>query len=122
MDGIHDLGGMHGFGPVPREGHEMDGSAPWEQTVQGLFRVALAQRLLNLDEFRHGIERMDPLRYLEAAYYDRWYTSVECILIEKGVVTEEELEARTALLNDHPTTSSSPATPPDGPARPATRP
>jgi len=100
----------------------MDDSAPWEQSVQGLFRAALAQRLLNLDEFRHGIERMDPLRYLEAAYYDRWYTSIERTLIEKGVVTKEELEARSALLHDHPNISSSQAKPPDAPARPATRP
>jgi nitrile hydratase len=85
-------------------------------------RAALAQRLLNIDEFRHGIERMDPLRYLEAAYYDRWYTSVERILIEKGVVTEEELEARSALLHAHPAIPSSPAQPPAAPAGPAARP
>jgi hypothetical protein len=111
MDGIHDLGGMDGFGSVPMGGHETDASAPWEQRVQGLFRAALAQRLLNIDEFRHGIERMDPLRYLEAAYYDRWYTSVERILIEKGMVTEEELEERSALLRARPAIPSSPRIP-----------
>jgi nitrile hydratase len=99
MDGIHDLGGMHGFGPIPQAPGDAESQTPWERTVQGLFRAALARRLLNLDEFRHGIERMAPSDYLTSSYYERWYRSVERILVEKSLVTEAELTATTGLLD-----------------------
>src|SRR5439155_23906948 len=47
--------------------------------------------LFNLDEFRHAIERMPPARYLEAGYYERWLTAIETMLLEKGIVSREEL-------------------------------
>jgi len=61
MDGIHDLGGMHGFGPVVREQNEPPFHAPWEATMVAISHAVggRGQNLLNIDEFRHGIERMD---------------------------------------------------------------
>jgi nitrile hydratase subunit beta len=102
MDGIHDLGGMHGFGSVPQTPGDTESYAPWERSVQGLFRVALARRLLNLDEFRHGIERMAPADYLRLSYYERWYSSIERNLVEKGLVTEAEVAAQMARLDQQP--------------------
>ena len=98
MNGIHDLGGMHGFGPVVREKDEPVFHAEWERRTFGLLTATLALRRYNIDEFRHAIERMDPARYLESSYYEHWLHAIETLLIEKGVITEKELSARAAEL------------------------
>src|SRR5688572_19732999 len=72
MDGVHDLGGMHGFGPVEREADEPVFHAPWEAVVVAIRRSRIMGRFFNIDEFRHGIERMDPAHYLGSSYYERW--------------------------------------------------
>jgi len=94
MDGIHDLGGMEGFGPIEREADEPVFHHDWE-------RRAFAHEFVigaNLDEGRHAIERLDPVTYLTTSYYERWHLSHEMLLIEKGVLTAEEIEARVAKL------------------------
>jgi nitrile hydratase beta subunit len=102
MNGAHDMGGMHGFGPVVREENEPVFHAPWEKTVFMLSRATRVQGIINIDESRHGIERMPPADYLAASYYERWLSSLERVLVEKGVVTQQELDARVALLQEQP--------------------
>jgi nitrile hydratase len=104
MNGAHDMGGMHGFGPVVREENEPLFHEPWERTVFGMQRAIRARGLINIDESRHGIERMPPAEYLAASYYERWLSSLERNLVDKGIVTREELESRAALLRDQPET------------------
>lgn len=94
VDGVHDLGGMHGFGPVVREADEPTFHATWEPVVVAIARSGLAYRVFNIDEFRHAIERMAPDHYLSATYYERWLDAVTRLAIEKGVTTPEELERR----------------------------
>jgi len=106
MNGAHDMGGMHGFGPVVREENEPVFHEPWERTVYGMQRAIRARGLINIDESRHGIERMPPAEYLAASYYERWLSSLERNLIDKGIVTREELDTRAALLRDHPETQT----------------
>jgi len=98
MNGIHDLGGMHGFGPVVREKNEPVFHADWERRVFGLLTATLALQRWNIDEFRHAIERMEPAHYLESSYYEHWLHAIETLLVEKGVITEQELAARRAEL------------------------
>jgi nitrile hydratase beta subunit len=100
VDGVHDLGGMHGFGPVVREKDEPVFHAPWEGRVYALMRTAMGQGVFNIDEMRHGIERMAPAEYLASTYYERWLASIERNLVEKGVLTPEEIEARAAQLRE----------------------
>jgi nitrile hydratase subunit beta len=104
MNGAHDMGGMHGFGPVVREENEPIFHADWERTVFGINRAIRARGLINIDESRHGIERMPPAEYLAASYYERWLSSLERVLVEKGIVTQEELASRIKLLKDQPDT------------------
>lgn len=98
MNGIHDLGGMHGFGPIVREKDEPVFHAEWEGRTFGLLIATLALGRYNIDEFRHAIERMDPANYLESSYYEHWLHAIETLLIEKGVITEKELTNRAAEL------------------------
>src|SRR5262245_36326199 len=104
MNGAHDMGGMHGFGPVVREENEPIFHAAWERTVFAMSRAIRARGIINIDESRHGIERMPPAEYLAASYYERWLSSLERVLVEKGIVTQEELASRAALLSEHPDT------------------
>jgi nitrile hydratase len=95
MDGIHDLGGMSGFGPVEIEPDEPVFHERWEAHAYALNILGIGiLRAYNVHEYRHAVERMDPAQYLGTSYYERWLTGVASLLVEKGVVTQAELEAR----------------------------
>lgn len=96
MNGVHDMGGMHGFGRVEIEADEPVFHFRWEARVRGLMGRMLG-RYYHLDEFRHAIERMPAADYLQASYYERWLHAVEVLLVEKGVVTREELSGGRPL-------------------------
>ncbi len=97
MDGIHDLGGVQGFGEIPHK-VDTDGYKPvfhdaWEHLAYTLLFVgADPLRAFSVDELRHAIERMEPRHYLSSPYYDRILIGTATLMVEKGVVTKEELE------------------------------
>lgn len=91
MNGGHDLGGMHGFGPVAAEPDEPVFHHEWERRA---FAITLACGLLgrwNLDMARHARERIPPPRYLGASYYEIWFEALLTLLVEQGLVSETEL-------------------------------
>ncbi|HEU5433994.1 MAG TPA: nitrile hydratase subunit beta [Thermomicrobiales bacterium] len=99
MNGVHDLGGMHGFGPVAREASEPLFHAAWEGRVCALEELLCGDgRYFTLDAFRAGIERMAPVDYLRASYYERWLASIEHNLIDEGLLAGDELGARIDRL------------------------
>lgn len=102
VNGVHDLGGMQGFGPIVREEHEPVFHEPWEGRVLGIMRAGVRQGLWTLDEFRWALERMAPASYLRATYYEKWLDAVERLCTERGVVTSAELEARRRDVALHP--------------------
>ena len=92
MNGAHDLGGMHGFGPVIPEADEPVFHHEWERRA---FAITLACGLLgrwNLDMARHARERIPPPRYLGASYYEIWLEALLTLLVEQGLVSDTELE------------------------------
>jgi nitrile hydratase subunit beta len=91
MNGVHDLGGMHGFGPVVREQNEPVFHSDWEKRAFAMTLTAMGRGVCNVDEFRRAIERMPPASYLAATYYEKWLYAVESLLVEKGVATREEI-------------------------------
>ena len=94
MNGVHDMGGMDGFGPVVPEKNEPVFHADWERRMYALVGVVTGAAQANIDEFRHAIERIPPARYLASSYYERWLAAAETLLVEHGVVTREELLAK----------------------------
>lgn len=82
MDGIHDMGGMHGFGSVDTTDEESF-HHEWERTIFGIDRVLKSIGLYNIDEKRHAIERLDPETYVSSTYFERWLHAVETLLAEK---------------------------------------
>ncbi len=96
MDGIHDLGGKQGFGPVRHAPDAPAFHAAWEKRVNAMYSLAVRLGVFNMDEYRHAIERMEPRHYLAAGYYERTLTSLATLCVEKGLVTRDELERRAS--------------------------
>ena len=94
MDGMHDLGGKQGFGPVRHSPKALVFHADWEKRVNAMYSLAVKHGVFNMDEYRHAIERMEPRHYLAAGYYERTLTSLATLCVEKGLVTRDELERR----------------------------
>jgi nitrile hydratase beta subunit len=92
MDGMHDLGGKQGFGPVRHSALAQVFHEAWEKRANALYSLAVKHGVFNMDEYRHAIERMEPRHYLSASYYERSLTSLATLFVEKGLVTREELE------------------------------
>ena len=81
------------MGPVVVEQDEPVFHAPWESRVLALSFAAMGAAGIGTPVFRHGIERMEPAHFFAAPYYERWLTSVTTLLVERGVLTREELRA-----------------------------
>lgn len=92
MNGAHDLGGMHGFGPVVAEADEPVFHTQWERRAFGLTLAMGAWRRWNLDMTRSAREQMPPAAYLATSYYEHWLFGLERLLVEHGFLTPEELE------------------------------
>ena len=91
MDGVHDLGGMHGFGAIEREADEPVFHALWEARMFALASALPFAVPYSDDHFRRDMERMAPVDYLAASYYERWLASVLALLAERGVIDPSEL-------------------------------
>jgi nitrile hydratase len=93
MNGAHDLGGMHGFGPVnpEPETEEPVFHAGWEKRVFGLNLAAGFLGRWNIDQSRHARERQHPVDYLRHTYYENWLAGLEKLLVEANLVSPEEL-------------------------------
>ena len=98
MNGAHDLGGMHGLGPInpEPEAEEPVFHAAWEKRVFGLNLAAGALGRWNIDISRYARERQHPVDYLRHSYYENWLAGLEKLLVERGLVTAEELAAGKA--------------------------
>lgn len=94
MDGMHDLGGKQGFGKVRYTLNASAFHADWEVRANSLYAFAVRQGIFNMDEYRHAIERMEPRHYVSASYYERSLTGMATLCVEKGLVTQEELQRR----------------------------
>ena len=93
MNGVHDMGGMHGFGPVVREQPEVPFHAPWERQALGLTLAAGALGQWNIDQSRAARENLPPAVYLGSGYYRIWVLALERLLRQRGLVTDAELQA-----------------------------
>ena len=90
---IHDMGGMHGFGPVEPEPNEPVFHADWERRVYALQRAMGATGLWTIDGGRASLENLPPLAYLAASYYKRWFLGLEHRVVAHGLVGGDEIAA-----------------------------
>ena len=90
MRAMHDLGGLPA-GPVERGEHDPSLA---ERRVDALMMLLMGHGVFNVDEMRRTIESLPPDIYERHDYYERWLLTIERLLIEKGVLTAEEIETR----------------------------
>jgi nitrile hydratase subunit beta len=93
MNSVHDMGGMHGLGPVQYERNEPVFHAPWEGRTFAIVLAAAAWRKWNLDALRHQIERIPAAEYLRMSYYEKWLNAVTERLVQSGLITRAEVES-----------------------------
>jgi nitrile hydratase beta subunit len=92
VNGIHDMGGMHGFGKVEPEADEPVFHAPWEGRVLALRRALGAWRKWNIDAGRHSIETLPPADYVRMSYYEKWFASAIKLVLGAGLISQREFE------------------------------
>ena len=97
MNGVHDMGGMHGFGKVEPEKDEPPFHAGWEGRVLAMQRAMTFTGEWNIDMSRAAQEGLPPQVYLGVSYYKRWELGMEQNLLAKGFVSADELAAGHAL-------------------------
>jgi nitrile hydratase beta subunit len=96
MNGVHDMGGMHGMGPVRPEKNEPVFHEKWEGRVYAIDRAIRAWHKWNIDAGRHAIELLPPADYLRMSYYEKWLTRNIALLVQHGMVTEREMDTGKA--------------------------
>ena len=97
MNGAHDMGGTHGFGPVEPEPNEPVFHEPWEGRVLAMQRAMGYTRLWTIDGGRASMEVLPPVTYLAASYYQRWFLGLEKRVVAHGLVSEDEIKAGKSL-------------------------
>jgi nitrile hydratase len=93
MNTAHDMGGMHGFGPVEPEPDEPPFHEAWEGRVLALQRAMGFTRLWTIDGGRASLEALPALDYLGSSYYRRWFLGLERRLLDHGLVDRAEIAA-----------------------------
>jgi nitrile hydratase beta subunit len=91
MNGVHDMGGLHGMGPIQDEHNEPIFHSGWEGRVFGLNRALGAWRKWSLDASRHQRELIPPADFFRMSYYEKWFTGLTELLVRTGLVTRAEI-------------------------------
>jgi nitrile hydratase subunit beta len=93
MNGVHDIGGMHGMGPIQAQKNEPVFREPWESRAYAVTRAMGAWRKWNLDASRFQREQIPPADYFRMSYYERWIVALVELMLKTGLVTRAELES-----------------------------
>lgn len=94
MRSHHDMGGLEA-GPVEATEHDY---APWEKRVDALMMLLSARGHLKVDELRRNVEALGPDAYDRMSYYERWISSITATLIQRGVLSSDEIGRRMAEI------------------------
>ena len=93
--GVHDLGGLPA-GPIDRRPHT---PTPFEERVDALMMVLTNQHgIYKVDSLRRTIEGLDKRAYNHMAYYEKWIYGIRSMLVEQGVLTDAEIDAKIAEI------------------------
>lgn len=94
--GIHDLGGRLQE-PFNQEEHDYE---PWEKRVHALRELLATKNLLRVDELRRSVESLGEEKYKRLSYYEKWIWGMSQVMVERGVITDEELGRRIAEVKN----------------------
>jgi nitrile hydratase subunit beta len=102
MNGVHDMGGMDGFGQIEPEPNEPMFHHAWEGRVLAMVRAMGAAGAFNIDASRFYREMLAPEVYLSSSYYEKWLFGLEDLLAKKGYLTVDEIKAGHASAAPKP--------------------
>ena len=102
MNGVHDMGGMHGFGRVSEEPNEPVFHADWEGRTFAMSMVMRTLGLWNIDMSRAEQEMLPAHLYLASSYYERWGRGLEQLVLKHGLASKEEMAAGHARTTGKP--------------------
>ena len=91
MDGVHDMGGMDGFGAVMPERDEPVFHADWESRVLAMTRAMGVANGWTIDQQRYAREQIAPHVYLSVSYYQKWFLAMWQMLLDHGVIDADEI-------------------------------
>jgi hypothetical protein len=96
MRSHHDMGGQPA-GKIEAREHDY---APWEKRVDALLQLLSApqRQLMRVDELRRNVEALPPDAYERMSYYERWMASITATLLQRGVITADELARKMAQV------------------------
>lgn len=100
MNSVHDMGGLENYGPVLAEENEPVFHEDWERHIFSLTLALLPAGYCAIDEIRRITESMPPVEYLQSKYYEKWLYALEALLIEKDVLTPEEIEKGRSIRKE----------------------
>jgi hypothetical protein len=97
MARVHDRGGRPGAGPINKSEHELSW---WEKRTDAIASLLMSpeKRVMRVDELRRAIEDMEPARYEQSKYYEKWLHAIETIMVERGILTREEIDRKAKAL------------------------
>lgn len=93
MNGVHDMGGMHGMGPIQHEKNEPVFHAPWEGRLYAMNRYLALWGKWTTDASRQVKEVIPPADYFRMSYYEKWHAGIIALLVKTGLVTQEEINS-----------------------------
>lgn len=93
MNGVHDLGGMHGMGPIAEDKNEPVFHTAWEGRAYGVTRAMGGWGLWNLDASRFQREQIAPVDFFRMSYYERWIAALIALMLKNDLVTQSEIES-----------------------------
>jgi hypothetical protein len=97
MPRVHDRGGWPEAGPINTAEHDR---SIWEKRTDALLVLLTSpgKQIMRVDELRRAIESLAPAEYEKLSYYERWITAIEALMIEKGILTREEVNRKVEEL------------------------
>jgi len=96
MRHVHDRGDWPDAGPIERAEHDY---AMWEKRTDAMLRLLTRDRhIIRVDELRRAIESIPPKNYETMSYYERWITAIEALIIEKGLLSREDIDRRVETI------------------------
>ena len=100
MPGVHDRGGWPTDEPIDQSEHQL---MDWERRMDALHGVLGGKGIRRTDEMRRAIESLEPEQYQSLSYYERWTAALEVLLLEKGILTKAEIDAKVVQLEGQET-------------------
>ncbi len=96
MQRVHDRGGWPDAGPIDRSEHDY---AMWEKQTDALVVLSIRKNMITMDELRRAMEGIEPAKYEALDYYERWIVGLEKLMIEKGVLTADDIDRQVVALD-----------------------